>query len=156
MIELTIARHADAAWGGTAGGDHERPLSARGRADAARMAQLLTQLESPPRAIIASSARRAQETARRYASALGTAVRSDERLYGADPATLLAVARESGSDAVLLVAHDPGLSALAFAMTSTVASMPTASVLRASWETGDWAEALRRSPDAWSFHPPTD
>lgn len=154
MIDLIIARHADAAWGRADASDHDRPLSARGRSDANRMAQVIGALERAPRAIIASSARRAQETAKSYAAVLGLDLRTEDRLYGADPATLLAVARENGETAVLLVAHDPGLSSLAFAMTQTVASMPTASVLRATWDAEGWTDALRRSPDTWSFHPP--
>ncbi|MCC4906687.1 histidine phosphatase family protein [Microbacterium sp. cx-59] len=155
MIELTIARHADAAWGSATQTDHDRPLSAKGRRDAARMATVLQEQSPHACRVICSTAVRARDTAAVYAHALGVALEEDERLYGAEPDALLAVAEGSGTDRILLVAHDPGLSSLAFALTGTVTGMPTAAILHLQWASATWAQALGRSPDSWSFDHPS-
>lgn len=154
MITLAIARHADADWGAPSLPDHERPLSARGRRDAPRIARVLGEQGFRPDRLISSTALRARETATVFATELDLALEQDDRLYGAGPDTLLAVAEQSGSKNVLLVAHDPGLSTLAYALTDTISAMPAGAVARFTWNARSWPEALSEAPASWTFDQP--
>ncbi|WP_159501693.1 histidine phosphatase family protein [Microbacterium sp. 18062] len=154
MITLALARHAKSDWGDPSLPDHDRPLNDRGRRDAPRMAKRLAERGFRPARIISSTATRACSTASAYAAELGVAVDLDRRLYGADPQTLQGVAAESGVDSVLLVAHDPGLSSLAFALSHEISHMPTCAVATFEWDADDWAEARATAPASWRFDEP--
>jgi phosphohistidine phosphatase len=154
MIELTIVRHADAEWGSSAISDHDRPLSRRGIRQATAMAELLRAQDARPDRIISSTAVRALRKAETFAAVLGVPASAHAPLYGAGPRTLLAVAKESATTRVLLVAHDPGLSTLAYTLTETITALPTAGVVRFAWSADSWDAALSRPPDSWIFDRP--
>lgn len=103
-MELILWRHAEAAPGSP---DIARPLTERGRSEAALVARWL--LPRLPRAVrlVVSPARRAQETAR----ALGRGFETIEGIApGADAAALLEIAGWPGAgQAVLVVGHQPTL-----------------------------------------------
>ncbi|MEW6689693.1 MAG: phosphohistidine phosphatase SixA [Pseudomonadota bacterium] len=107
-MELILWRHADAAEGGP---DLERKLTGKGRKQSARVAKwLLARL--PSRFIVlASPARRAQETA----EALGVPFKTVERLApGASVEAILAAAEwPSRKKPVLVIGHQPDLGAAA-------------------------------------------
>lgn len=107
-------RHAKSDWSGPEATDFDRPLNKRGRKAVPQMARLLKDLapggNSIP-GILSSPATRAKETSEGIAASIGATVTHDERLYGADPATLSDVL--AGFDpekmSCLVVAHNPGL-----------------------------------------------
>ena len=155
MVELILARHAKSDWGDSELADHERPLNARGSRDAPVMARRLAAAGAAPGRILSSTAVRARTTAAEFGSALGVEVELDEGLYLASMSTLLAKAAGAGSPSVMLVAHDPGLSALAFHLSNGgIAHMPTCAVARFTWPTASWDEASSRTPDSWSLDTP--
>jgi phosphohistidine phosphatase len=154
VITLAIARHADAEWGAPSLSDHDRPLSVRGRRDAAHLAALLQELNFAPERLISSTALRARETAAAVADALDITHEQDHRLYGAGPGTLLEVAIEAGAGSILLVAHDPGLTALAHALVEEITAMPTAGIARFTWDASSWERALTQDPQSWTFDAP--
>ncbi|MEK6719896.1 MAG: histidine phosphatase family protein [Chloroflexota bacterium] len=122
MIELHLLRHADAGDPATwPGDDADRPLSAKGRRQAARLGNLLAGAGFTPDAIISSPKLRARETAETVATALGVDVRVDDRLGGAlDIGTIAGVIKDAGGPRrPVLVGHDPDLSWLASELTGT-------------------------------------
>lgn len=108
---LYLVRHADAGdpaeW---IGPDAERPLSSKGVKQAARLAAALVAAGTSVGALRTSPARRCTETCAVIAAALETTATIDEQL--ADGPTAAHVAKllaRRGSDALLLVGHQPHL-----------------------------------------------
>ncbi|QKJ18892.1 SixA phosphatase family protein [Microbacterium hominis] len=155
MIRLVLVRHAKSDWGDRLLDDHDRPLNPRGERDAPRMAQLLADTGFRPDAILSSTAVRARTTAAAFGEALGVAVDLDPDLYGAPASALLAAAAGSGATAVVVVAHDPGMSVLAGRLSGDeIAHMPTCAVATFTWDSDDWDVATALDPDDWTFDTP--
>ena len=154
MISLALVRHAKSDWGDPSLDDHDRPLNDRGRRDAPLMAQRLADSGFPVEAILTSTAVRARTTAAYFGQALGVDVRLDEALYGAPASALLQAAVESDVSSVMVVAHDPGMSALAGRLSGEIEHMPTCAVATFTWKTDDWQVATSLDPDSWSFSAP--
>jgi phosphohistidine phosphatase len=103
-MDLILWRHADAQDGLP---DLDRPLTAKGRRQAERMASWLNAHLPKEVRVLVSPARRTRETA--DALGLGYAV-NDHLMPGADAANLLAAAGwPETSGAVLVVGHQPTL-----------------------------------------------
>ena len=113
---LILMRHAHAV-AGKADGDHERDLSARGEQEARDAGEWLHRHDFGVDEVLCSSAERARQTAAGvWAGGCAEAdLRVDEHLYNAGPERLLAAVREADADAdvVLVIAHVPGIPALA-------------------------------------------
>lgn len=155
MIELVLVRHAKSDWGDPNLRDHDRPLNDRGRRDAPAMATRLAATGFRPEHILSSTALRARTTAAFFGDELGVEVELREELYGASAHSLWQAAAASGSDAVLLVAHDPGMSMLAEALSDgEIKHMPTCAVAHFTWNTDDWDVAASLAPDDVSFETP--
>jgi len=110
-------RHAHAEWPGYSGGDFDRPLTARGLADAVTSARAIRAEGLVPDSLLVSPARRTRQTAEIVARELGlpsTALHFEDALYNATASTLAReLRRRTAGGRVLLVAHNPGISALA-------------------------------------------
>ena len=118
MRRLTLMRHADARWNDPALPDLERPLNRRGAAAAEAMARRLLELELVPDLLLASPARRTQQTAEIVARELSLAPRRvvrEEALYLASAPDMLKLVQHTGPRIahLLLIAHNPGVSELA-------------------------------------------
>lgn len=113
--ELYLLRHAHAGdpakWHGA---DFDRPLSAKGRAQATRLGAFLAATGFAPDAIVTSPRIRAVQTAELVAERLGATCRIDDRL--ADPlsaATVERILADAGDPSrPILVGHDPDFSEL--------------------------------------------
>ena len=84
MKRLTLMRHADARWKDPGVSDFERPLNRRGTTAAEAMARRLLELELVPDLLLASPARRTQQTAEIVARELSLPPRHvlrEEALY---------------------------------------------------------------------------
>ncbi|HLY51658.1 MAG TPA: histidine phosphatase family protein [Steroidobacteraceae bacterium] len=117
MKRLTVMRHADASWKDPGTDDFARPLNRRGLGGAEAMARRLLELELVPDRLMASTARRAEQTADIVARELSLSVRHvqrEEALYLASAADLLRVIRETGPRIahLMVIAHNPGASDL--------------------------------------------
>ena len=112
-MELILWRHADAAQGGR---DLERKLTAKGRKQAARMAEWLVARLPSRTTVLASPARRARETA----DALDARTKVSELLApGAAPGDILdACGWPSHNGAVVVVGHQPDLGRVAALLVS--------------------------------------
>jgi len=155
MRELILVRHAKSDWGDARIKDHDRPLNSRGLRDAPRMAHYLADNGAAPERLLASTALRARTTAEAYAAQLGLEVELDAQLYMASPSTLLQKAAVTGARSVMVVAHDPGMSELAWRLSGGgIDHMPTCAVARFVFEVDSWADALGRQADSHSFAAP--
>jgi phosphohistidine phosphatase len=140
---LVIMRHAKAATG-TEAADIDRPLTPRGRSDAAAAGPWLAGHGYSPDLVLCSAARRARETWQSVAPGLGSErpVRYLEDLYGAVAGELLA-ALHGLADPVrtlLLIGHNPALSTLSLVLDPAGADpggLRTAGI------------AVHAAPDAW-------
>ncbi|MFK4836859.1 SixA phosphatase family protein [Microbacterium sp. ZW T2_14] len=155
MIRLVLVRHAKSDWGDPGLDDHDRPLNDRGMRDAPRMAARLAASGFRPDIILSSTALRARTTAEAFAAELDVAVSLDRELYGAPASSILAAAAATHAPAVMVVAHDPGMSALAARLSGEgIDHMPTCAVATFTWMQDDWDVATAVDPDSWTFDAP--
>ena len=129
---LYIARHAKSSWSDMSLSDFERPLNARGKRDAPFMANLLKEKGIHPDLILSSPAKRAKKTAKQYHEALGGELRYDEGIYEASSMSLLSLVQEAlqSVDSVMIVGHNPGLTALNDMLSDkSIYNIPTSGVV---------------------------
>lgn len=164
-VELILVRHAKSDWGDPGLADHDRPLNGRGTRNAPMMAQRARDAGIAPQRILSSTAVRARTTAEWFAEELNAELELDGELYLASADTLLAKAAASGSGSgpgsaptstpVMIVAHDPGLSDLAWRLSGgAIEHIPTCAVARFTWREAGWAAAARRAADFWTLDTP--
>lgn len=154
MIQLVLARHAKSDWGDPSLDDHDRPLNARGVRDAPEMARRIMRTGVRPGLILTSTAVRARDTAEAFAATFDSELRELPELYASTPATLLDAARTAGEDEVMVVAHDPGMSALVSALAGRHVSMTTCAVAVFTWHDATWADVGAVAPDEVSLNTP--
>lgn len=156
---LVLLRHAKAELPGDQP-DMDRPLTARGRADAAAAGAWLAHHGLLPDVVICSSARRTRETWHGVAMGMtgappegGSAgpapeVHYADDAYEAHPADLLALVRRVAPAArtVLLIAHNPGVSQLSILLDSEQADRDPQRTSQAVVHrtTAEWAGLGRR------------
>ncbi|MGP9821468.1 SixA phosphatase family protein [Salinarimonas sp. NSM] len=155
MRRLILFRHAKSAYPDGVD-DHDRPLDARGRADAPRMGAYLAAEALLPDLVLVSSARRTQETFGLAGAAIGPVeTREEPRIYEAPAERLLGVVRET-PDAVrtlMLVGHNPGMEDLAstlvgygdrYAFARLQQKFPTAAIAVIDLDAERWADVVPR------------
>jgi phosphohistidine phosphatase len=127
MHTLYLLRHAKSSWADPNLPDHERPLAARGRRDAKRVAKYLARLRIEPELVLCSSAERTRETLELMRPALGATptITLEEQLYAASSYRLLERIRSVPESvaSVMLIGHNPGLQQLALVLASTGAEL---------------------------------
>jgi phosphohistidine phosphatase len=152
MRRLLLLRHSKAVpFAGS--GDHERPLTPRGRGDAARLGSFIADEKMIPVAAIHSGARRTRETLAIVLAKLrpGIAVFAEPRLYEAGSAAFLDVVRHVADEAgsVLLVGHNPTIAEMAYRLASTgeraamarlAAKFPTSGLAIVDFDADHWSE----------------
>lgn len=154
-VTLVLVRHAKSDWGDPSLDDHDRPLNDRGMRDAPRMARQLAESGFRPDVILSSTAVRARTTAEAFGAELGVAVALDPQLYGAPARVLLAAAAATRARSVVVVAHDPGMSALAGHLSDDgIGHMPTCAVATFTWHVDDWDVATALDPHEWTLDTP--
>ena len=151
MKTLVLVRHAKSAWGDPSLADHDRPLNDRGRRDAPEMGRRIRERGIHPGAILSSTAVRARSTAEAIAGELGVApgtLTLDERLYGSSPETILDVVAGLDDEVTtaLVVAHDPGMSDLAYRLSGEIDHMPTCAVAEFRFAAWSWSEIADAEP----------
>jgi phosphohistidine phosphatase len=109
-------RHATSPSGGVR--DHDRSLSERGLDEARRVGRHLRRVGPVPDLVLSSTALRCRQTWEAVSAGLGETgsidVEFTDALYAASAERLLhALAGTTGATAVLLLAHNPGVSQLA-------------------------------------------
>jgi phosphohistidine phosphatase len=144
MKTLLLLRHAKSSWGDSSAPDFERPLAARGIADAPRIGHALQQRGPLPDLIMSSPALRATQTIEAVVKAAGLPVspQFDQNIYGASSAELLKIVRRlpDTSSRVMLVGHNPTFSELVSRLTDTSQDMPTAALACVEFQIDRWAD----------------
>ena len=121
---LVLLRHAKSDWPDVP--DHERPLARRGRRDAPGAGRWLRAAGYVPDRVLCSTARRARETWELAEEGLGAhpPVTFEDRVYGASADDLLDLARQTpaGVATLMIVGHEPTMSALTLELAEGPAS----------------------------------
>jgi phosphohistidine phosphatase len=166
MRRLTLMRHADARWKDAGVPDIERPLNRRGTAAAEAVARRLLELQLIPELVLASPARRTQQTAAIVARELALPARRvlrEDSLYLASCEDMLALTQRTGPRVqhLLVVAHNPGVSELVQLLVPAGdrAGLATAALCSILFECEDWEalsaagvrDVLRESPPSRLF-----
>lgn len=141
---LLLMRHAKSSWRDPGIDDHERPLVGRGQRAVSYMVEAFEESELRVSLVLSSTARRAVETANLLIAGLSFEgpLELTRRLYLAEAATYLDVLAElaPGTDDVLVIGHNPGISDLVERLTRQEVDMPTASVAKIELELNDFAD----------------
>ena len=142
MKTLLILRHAKSSWDDPGLKDHDRPLNPRGARDAPRMGRLLVDEDLIPERILSSTAVRALSTAELAAAEFDQDVEIEvtRDLYLASPHTYVEVLEELAGPAerVMVVGHNPGISALVTVLTGELEEMPTAALAAVELDIEEW------------------
>ena len=150
---LILVRHGKSSWADSDLTDHDRPLNKRGIEDAPRMARRLVKRGDLPEVIVTSSALRALETAKAFASKLEIetgAVLVEPKIYGAGVDQLIELIHgfDDAVRGVLLVGHNPTLTELSHRLTGEeLGDLPTCAVVTLRVGSGSWRSVGRTRVD---------
>ncbi|XOZ34773.1 SixA phosphatase family protein [Halomonadaceae bacterium KBTZ08] len=143
---LTLIRHAKSSWEDAKLRDFDRPLNERGQQDAPEMARRMAARGERPDHFLASSARRARETALILAQGVGFPegdIHFERDLYLADSQQLLSTIQRlpDTSQNAWLVGHNPDLTELANLLAGPQTdNLPTCAVFQMAFEAGSWRD----------------
>ena len=147
---LVMIRHAKSSWANPLQSDFERPLNDRGEKDAPMMGERLKNRNIIPGVIIASTAKRAKQTAKKIAKAVGydeDKIVWHEKLYHCIPAVFEEVLHEVADDikTVFIVAHNPGITEFVNQLCDQfyTDNMPTCGIAGAKFDAEQWNEFNR-------------
>lgn len=151
MVTLYLLRHGEAESAADLS-DIERPLDARGRADADTMGRRLAAADDPPELILCSAAQRARETLSGVIPHLNNdhRIEVEHALYTFEAESVLHRLREAPRSvrSLLVIGHNPGLEVLTgmlaadgtpSAMTQLSTKFPTCALAQIELTTDDWA-----------------
>ena len=142
--ELLVMRHAKSSWSDDSLSDVDRPLSKRGKRDAAAMGRRLAQENLLPDLTLVSPAKRARSTFKRLAGASDYVgeVRLLAELYDSSVERLLRVLTNvpEAINRVLLIGHNPATESLVHLLTGRVVPLPTSAIAYIMLETDTWVE----------------
>ena len=126
------------------GGDHARPLTPKGTADAARVAAALAAAHIVPDLVLLSDSARTVGTSEAAAAIWkSAAVELRPSFYGGSPATVKAALADLADTVrtVVVLGHNPGWSELASELARRLIGMRKADALVFASEAASWAEA---------------
>jgi phosphohistidine phosphatase len=142
-------RHAKSSWEDPTLADHDRPLTARGRKGAARMATYMRDMGLEPSIVLCTSALRARQTLDLIQPVLpdSTTIKIEPKLYAAGGKELMTRIRRlsQAAPSVLMVGHNPAMQELVLAL---VSESPRSDAIRKKFPTA--ALAVLDAPiDEW-------
>ena len=144
MKTLLLLRHAKSSWDDPSQDDHDRPLNQRGYLEAPRIGSLIQEKGLVPDLAIASTARRAKDTADLVLRACGYAgdLKLEPGLYGADYKlfTQLIQALPEKAACVLLVGHNPDIEDLIQRLTGERIAIATATLAQVRLPLETWRD----------------
>ena len=139
-MRLLLMRHAKSSWADPGLDDHERPLNARGRDAAPRIARVLVENDLVPGLILVSSSVRTRETVDLMLPEIGDVpVKVVKDLYHASAMTILEVihAHGGGADPLLVVGHNPGMETTVSNIAGFIVPFPTGALAQLSINPGE-------------------
>ena len=143
MKRLILMRHAEAGWHINMD-DHERPLSAVGIRDAKRIGLWLKEKEYIPDEVISSTSTRTRETL--SCLFLECPQIFEKSLYLADAEQMKSTLQTLLSETVILLAHNPGITELAYELMNheekheNFMDFPAASTVVIYFKADRWSE----------------
>ena len=152
---LILLRHAKSDWKAGAPSDQARPLNARGRRDAPRVAARLAELDWAPTHIWSSDAKRTKETVELMLPSFKPSPKVSfvGKLYLGDLGALRKV-MDGVSDkckTAMLVGHNPGWEEAGSLLTGLSINMTTCNALLMSVKADNWSEAIAME-SCWKLH----
>jgi len=151
---LLLLRHGKSSWRHPDLADHDRPLKARGRRDAARVGRFLAAEGLEPDVVWCSTAARTRETAEIVleAAECDALLQTTEELYGAGPGDILRVVAHTQEPAatVLVVGHNPGLGDLVSDCAGRDGGFPTCALAQIAVEARTWVTLVQGSVARWA------
>jgi phosphohistidine phosphatase len=147
MKTLIIVRHAKAEILPQGKTDFERKLTDSGKKDAEKIANHLSELIACPNVFIASTAKRAWSTAKRFAKAFQVnenKIVPEKKIFEAHADTLIELVKEldDKNNSAIIFGHNPGLSQLAYFYTcDSSIELPTCGVAIISFDIIKWQDA---------------
>jgi len=162
VLRLTLIRHGNAEWKDTSIADFERPLNRRGMSEAEGIGKVLLEAQLVPELLLASSAKRTQQTGEIVGRAMGLAARRVkfvEQLYLARAEVILSVVQGTGPKVhhLAIVGHNPGISELARDLApedAQVAELSTACACTLTFAKKSWTNLEKPAVDIVSYEPP--
>ena len=154
---LCLIRHAKSSWKYPGLADADRPLSTRGRREAALMGRVLSERGFAPDRWFSSPALRALRTAEAVAGAVGCSISRialEQRLYERSSEEMLAFLQTMDDHAnwVACVGHNPELTDLAYRLASkNIATVPTCGVVEMRFVMEQWQALGASKPLSVSF-----
>ena len=157
-VRLILTRHAKSSWADPTMDDHDRPLNKRGEKSARAVGKWLAKGGYLPNQALVSSSVRTRQTWKLIAKAFDAAPEAmySDGLYHAEPAALMEGLRKATGDAVMMIAHNPGIAFFAQGLVSALPGdarferYPTAATAVIDFEAQDWTKI------AWSTGTVTD
>jgi phosphohistidine phosphatase len=169
MLTLALLRHAKSSWSNPALQDPERPLAARGLADAPLMGKAMAERGIDPELVLCSSSRRTRDTLGLVLPELRVEpkVVYEDALYHASPEEMLEMLRgvQLGANRVMLVGHNPEIHAFALDLVGAgpkhfrdrlSAKYPTAALAVINFANGLWKSVAVNSGTLNLFLSPKD
>jgi len=142
---LVVIRHAKSSWANPLQSDFERPLNERGKKEAPEMGEKLKSLNIIPDLIVASSAKRTRQTAKKIAKEVGydaEHIKWEEKLYHCIPSVLEETVSETDDKVktIFIVGHNPGITEFVNQLSPDfgIGNMPTCGVVAAHVDTKEW------------------
>jgi phosphohistidine phosphatase len=162
VLRLTLIRHANAEWKDANIPDFDRPLNKRGTGEAEGIGKILMEADVIPELMLASTAKRTQQTAEIVGRLLGLAarrVKSVEQLYLARAEVILSFAQATGPKVqhLAIVGHNPGISELARNLApkdAPLVELATGSACSLTFEVTSWANLEGPASHAVRYDPP--
>ena len=146
MKNILLMRHAKSSWEDSSLRDMDRPLNKRGRNDAPLMAEYLKRMGYLPNRIVASPAKRVEQTLEPLTGLIENAVAPimDEQLYFGWAEDYLDVIRSTPNevDRIMLIGHNPMTEELVGKLSGEnkrPAKMPTAAIACFEYNSDNWA-----------------
>ncbi|MES2701131.1 MAG: histidine phosphatase family protein [Bacteroidota bacterium] len=158
---LVMIRHAKSSWSNPLQSDYERPLNERGKQDAPDMGKRLKEAGVIPDLIIASSAKRTRQTAKRIAHEVGynpDDIQFEDKLYHCIPSIFEELIYEvkDKMKTIFIIAHNPGITDFVNQLSGSfqVDNMPTCGIVAARMELGEWNSFPLAQKDVFLFDYP--
>jgi phosphohistidine phosphatase len=145
MKTIILTRHAKSDWSHLLQKDYDRELNNRGLCDAPMMGLRLAKRTQKVDLILASTARRAAQTALLIADSIqykAEKIHWFDQLYHAQPSVIQDVILETDDqyDTALIVCHNNGLTDFANSLAGTVTeNLPTCGMMAFTVETDSWS-----------------
>lgn len=146
MKTLYLVRHAKSSWKDASLRDKDRPLNKRGKRDAPRMAEYLSQQIVRPDLFVSSPSTRTQDTAVSFLHAFGRLKKDlvlEEQLFHGSMGEIIGVvqALDDSCDSAMLFVHNPGITSAVNRMADQhIFNIPTCGAAGMSFDIDHWSD----------------